>query len=163
MGFEPIEVDLTQFRHRPPPDLDELARVRVQDLPGGSGEGEPEADVDMAHRGRPHRLGHREEEGPVPEFRVGLGGNAEFFHRLAPDSVEGVLAGQLTKSDQASLRKLLEKCRAAFADGKASFAEAVTPARARPAREAPAKKAAATRPAKKAATKKTAARATKKA
>jgi len=78
------------------------------------------------------------------------------------EEVEGLLSGQLTKTDQASLRKLLEKCRAAFADGKASFAEAEAPA-ARPARKAPAKKAAATRPAKKAATKKTAARAKKKA
>ena len=58
-----------------------------------------------------------------------------------------------------SLRKLLEKCRAAFAEGKASFAQAEAPA-ARPTRKAPAKKAA-TRPAKKAATKKTASRAKK--
>jgi DNA-binding MarR family transcriptional regulator len=79
------------------------------------------------------------------------------------EEVEGLLSGQLTKTDQATLRKLLEKCRAAFADGKASFAEEAAPAAARPARKAPAKKVAATRPAKKAATKKTAARAKKKA
>jgi DNA-binding MarR family transcriptional regulator len=74
------------------------------------------------------------------------------------EEVEGLLAGQLSKTDQASLRKLLEKCRAAFAEGKGSFAQEA-PA-ARPTRKAPAKKAA-TRPAKKAATKKTASRAKK--
>jgi DNA-binding MarR family transcriptional regulator len=74
------------------------------------------------------------------------------------EEVESQLAGQLTKADQASLRKLLEKCRAAFADGKGSFAQEA-PA-ARPTRKAPAKKAV-TRPAKKAATKKTASRAKK--
>jgi DNA-binding MarR family transcriptional regulator len=78
------------------------------------------------------------------------------------EEVEGLLAGQLTKTDQAQLRKLLEKCRAAFADGKGSFTEAEAAPAARPARKAPAKKVAATRPAKKAATKKTAARAKKK-
>ena len=78
------------------------------------------------------------------------------------EEVEGLLSGQLSKTDQATLRKLLEKCRAAFADGKGSFTEAEAPAAARPARKAPAKKVAATRPAKKAATKKTAARAKKK-
>ena len=31
------------------------------------------------------------------------------------EEVEGLLSGQLSKTDQASLRKLLEKCRAAFA------------------------------------------------
>jgi DNA-binding MarR family transcriptional regulator len=55
------------------------------------------------------------------------------------EEIDGLLAGQLTKTDQASLRKLLEKYRAAFADGKASFAQASISA-ARPARKAPAKK-----------------------
>ena len=75
------------------------------------------------------------------------------------EEVENLLANQLSKTDQANLRKLLEKCRGAFAEGKGSFAQEA-PA-ARPARKAPAKKAAATRPAKKAATKKATARAKK--
>ena len=74
------------------------------------------------------------------------------------EKVEGLLAGQLSKTDQATLRKLLEKLRAPFAEGKASFAQEEAPVAARPARKTPAKKVAATRPAKKVATKKAAAR-----
>ena len=74
------------------------------------------------------------------------------------EEVEGLFFGQLSKTDQATLRKLLEKGRAAFAEGEGSFAQAEAPAAARPARKAPAKKAAATRPAKKAAAKKAASR-----
>ena len=36
-------------------------------LPHATGEGEPQADVYMPHRGRTHGLGHREEEQPAPE------------------------------------------------------------------------------------------------
>ena len=61
-------------------------------LPDATGQGEPEADVHMPHRGRPHRLGHREEERLVPGRRVKLRGNAEFFGGLAPDGAERMLA-----------------------------------------------------------------------
>jgi DNA-binding MarR family transcriptional regulator len=77
--------------------------------------------------------------------------------------VEELLSGQLTKADQQSLRKLLEKCRSAFANvaPAAEAAEESAPA-TRPARKTTAKKAAAAkRPAKKAATKRTASRAKK--
>jgi DNA-binding MarR family transcriptional regulator len=77
--------------------------------------------------------------------------------------VEELLSGQLTKADQQSLRKLLEKCRSAFANvaPAAVAAEESAPA-TRPARKTTAKKAAAAkRPAKKAATKRTASRAKK--
>jgi DNA-binding MarR family transcriptional regulator len=79
--------------------------------------------------------------------------------------VEELLSGQLTKADQQSLRKLLEKCRSAFATvapaPTTEAAEESAPA-ARPARKTTAKKAAAVkRPAKKAATKRTASRAKK--
>lgn len=77
--------------------------------------------------------------------------------------VEELLSGQLTKADQQSLRKLLEKCRSAFANVAPAAAEAEETAPAtRPARKTTAKKAAAAkRPAKKAATKRTASRAKK--
>lgn len=81
--------------------------------------------------------------------------------------VEELLNGQLTKADQQSLRKLLEKCRSAFAaaatSGVAEVEEVSAPAPARPARKAAAKKApAAKRPAaKKATSKRTSARAKK--
>jgi hypothetical protein len=55
------------------------------------------------------------------------------------EEVEGLLAEQLTKTDQASLRKLLEKCHATFADETASFTQAPTSA-THPACKAPAKK-----------------------
>jgi DNA-binding MarR family transcriptional regulator len=77
--------------------------------------------------------------------------------------VEELLSGQLTKADQQSLRKLLEKCRSAFANVTPALeaAEESAPA-SRPARKTTAKKAAAAkRPAKKAATKRTASRAKK--
>ncbi|MBS2963274.1 MarR family transcriptional regulator [Actinocrinis puniceicyclus] len=77
--------------------------------------------------------------------------------------VEELLNGQLSKADQQSLRKLLEKCRSAFAIVTEQV-EAEEPAPpARPARKAPAKKApaAAKRPAKKAATKRASTRAKK--
>lgn len=77
--------------------------------------------------------------------------------------VEELLSGQLTKADQQSLRKLLEKCRSAFANVTPAIeaAEESAPA-SRPARKTTAKKAAAAkRPAKKAATKRTASRAKK--
>ena len=79
--------------------------------------------------------------------------------------VEELLNGQLSKADQQSLRKLLEKCRSAFANASAAIeAEAqASVAPARPARKT-AKKApapAAKRPAKKAATKRTSTRAKK--
>jgi DNA-binding MarR family transcriptional regulator len=78
--------------------------------------------------------------------------------------VEELLSGQLTKADQQSLRKLLEKCRSAFANVAPAAAEAEESVPAtRPARKTTtAKKAAAAkRPAKKAATKRTASRAKK--
>jgi hypothetical protein len=76
--------------------------------------------------------------------------------------VEELLSGQLTKADQQSLRKLLEKCRSAFANVAPAAAEVEESAPARPARKTTAKKAAAAkRPAKKAATKRTASRAKK--
>lgn len=77
--------------------------------------------------------------------------------------VEELLSGQLTKADQQSLRKLLEKCRSAFANVAPAAVEAEESApAARPARKTTAKKAAAAkRPAKKAATKRTASRAKK--
>ena len=77
--------------------------------------------------------------------------------------VEELLSGQLTKADQQSLRKLLEKCRSAFANVAPAAAEVEESApAARPARKTTAKKAAAAkRPAKKAATKRTASRAKK--
>jgi DNA-binding MarR family transcriptional regulator len=78
--------------------------------------------------------------------------------------VEELLNGQLSKADQQSLRKLLEKCRNAFASASAAVvAEAeASVAPARPARKT-AKKApaAAKRPAKKAASKRTTTRAKK--
>lgn len=77
--------------------------------------------------------------------------------------VEELLSGQLTKADQQSLRKLLEKCRSAFASvaPAAAAVEESAPV-TRPARKTTAKKAAAAkRPAKKAATKRTATRAKK--
>ncbi len=77
--------------------------------------------------------------------------------------VEELLNGQLSKADQQSLRKLLEKCRSAFATVTEQV-EAEEPAPpARPARKAAAKKApaAAKRPAKKAATKRASTRAKK--
>jgi DNA-binding MarR family transcriptional regulator len=78
--------------------------------------------------------------------------------------VEELLSGQLSKADQQSLRKLLEKCRSAFASAGTAVAagETSSAAPARTARKAAAKKApAAKRPAKKAATKRTSARAKK--
>jgi DNA-binding MarR family transcriptional regulator len=78
--------------------------------------------------------------------------------------VEELLNAQLSKADQQSLRKLLEKCRSAFATAGTSVAaeEETSAAPTRPARKT-AKKApaAAKRPAKKAATKRTSARAKK--
>jgi DNA-binding MarR family transcriptional regulator len=62
------------------------------------------------------------------------------------EKVESLLSGQLSRTDQATLRKL-EKCRAAFADGRASFAPEETAA-SRPTHKSPEKKAA-TRPTKK--------------
>jgi hypothetical protein len=47
----------------------------------------------VPQRRRPHGLGHREEERPVPERRVELRGNAEFFDHLPPDRVKRMLAG----------------------------------------------------------------------
>jgi DNA-binding MarR family transcriptional regulator len=81
--------------------------------------------------------------------------------------VEELLNGQLTKTEQASLRKLLEKSRGAFAHAGAPVAaaeeaeeEVVAPAR--PARKVAKKAPAAKRPAaKKAASKRTASRAKK--
>jgi DNA-binding MarR family transcriptional regulator len=77
--------------------------------------------------------------------------------------VEELLNGQLSKADQQSLRKLLEKCRSAFANVVTTPVEAEQPAApARPARKSVAKKApAAKRPAKKAASKRTTTRAKK--
>jgi DNA-binding MarR family transcriptional regulator len=78
--------------------------------------------------------------------------------------VEELLNGQLSKADQQSLRKLLEKCRSAFATVTTEV-EAEEPSSAapvRPARKAVAKKApAAKRPAKKSTAKRTATRAKK--
>ena len=78
--------------------------------------------------------------------------------------VEELLNGQLSKADQQSLRKLLEKCRSAFADAAVAVEAEAEPsvAPSRPARKA-AKKApaAAKRPAKKAATKRASTRAKK--
>lgn len=93
MGFAPIEAGAAQFRDCPPPDLDEFAPIRMQRLPDASGEGEPEADVGMPHRGRTRGLGHREKERPVPERRVEMRRNAEFFDGLTPNSIERMLAG----------------------------------------------------------------------
>jgi hypothetical protein len=93
MGFEPIAACVAKFRGRPPPDLGEFALVRMQGLPDATGEGEPEADVHVPRRGRTHGLGHREEEWPVPERRVELRRDAEFFDGLAPDGAERMLAG----------------------------------------------------------------------
>ena len=80
--------------------------------------------------------------------------------------VEELLNGQLTKTEQASLKKLLEKSRGAFAHSGAAVAveeaeeEVVAPAR--PARKVAKKAPAAKRPAaKKAASKRTASRAKK--
>ena len=84
---------MAQFGGRPPPDLGEFALVRTQGLPQATGEGEPQADVHVPRRGRTHGLGHREEERLIPERRVGLCGDAEFLDGLAPDGVEGMLAG----------------------------------------------------------------------
>ncbi|MGH6655093.1 MAG: MarR family winged helix-turn-helix transcriptional regulator [Actinocrinis sp.] len=78
--------------------------------------------------------------------------------------VEELLSGQLSKADQQSLRKLLEKCRSAFANATPMVeAEAVkAPAEAaRPARKVAKKAPAAKRPAKKTASKRTATRAKK--
>jgi DNA-binding MarR family transcriptional regulator len=77
--------------------------------------------------------------------------------------VEELLNGQLSKADQQSLRKLLEKCRSAFANVVTTPVEAqeTAAAPARPARKAAKKAPAAKRPAKKAATKRTATRAKK--
>jgi DNA-binding MarR family transcriptional regulator len=77
--------------------------------------------------------------------------------------VEELLNGQLSKADQQSLRKLLEKCRSAFANVVTPVVEAEQPAApARPARKTAAKKApAAKRPAKKVASKRTSTRAKK--
>ena len=78
--------------------------------------------------------------------------------------VEELLNGQLSKADQQSLRKLLEKCRSAFATVTAQVEAEETPApAARPARKATAKKApaAAKRPAKKAPAKRATSRAKK--
>jgi DNA-binding MarR family transcriptional regulator len=78
--------------------------------------------------------------------------------------VEELLNGQLSKADQQSLRKLLEKCRSAFANVVTPAVEAqeTAAAPARPARKTVAKKApAAKRPAKKVASKRTTTRAKK--
>lgn len=92
MGFEPAKGRLAQFRNRPPPDLGEFALVRTQGLPDMTGEGEPEADVNMPRRERAHGLGHREEKRPVLGRRVGLRDDAELFDGLPPDGVERMLA-----------------------------------------------------------------------
>jgi hypothetical protein len=47
----------------------------------------------VPRRGRTHGLGHHEEEWPVPERRVELRHDAEFFDGLAPDGAERMLAG----------------------------------------------------------------------
>src|SRR5438445_8877749 len=77
--------------------------------------------------------------------------------------VEELLNGQLSKADQQSLRKLLEKCRSAFANVVTTPVEAEEPAApARPARKVAKKAPAAKRPAaKKVAPKRTSARAKK--
>jgi DNA-binding MarR family transcriptional regulator len=77
--------------------------------------------------------------------------------------VEELLNGQLSKADQQSLRKLLEKCRSAFANVVTTPVEAqeTAAAPARPARKAAKKAPVAKRPAKKAASKRTATRAKK--
>ncbi len=77
--------------------------------------------------------------------------------------VEELLNGQLSKADQQSLRKLLEKCRSAFANVVTTPVEAEEPAAApaRPTRKTAKKAPAAKRPAKKAASKRTTARAKK--
>jgi DNA-binding MarR family transcriptional regulator len=77
--------------------------------------------------------------------------------------VEELLNGQLSKADQQSLRKLLEKCRSAFANSVTAPVEAEEPAApVRPARKVAKKAPAAKRPAaKKATTKRTPARAKK--
>jgi DNA-binding MarR family transcriptional regulator len=70
--------------------------------------------------------------------------------------VEELLNGQLTKADQQSLRKLLEKCRSAFAASPVAAPAAEESEEAaveRPARKAAKKAPAAKRPAKKAAAK----------
>ena len=90
---EPAEVGTAQFRDRPPTDPGEFTLIRLQGLPNTPGQGEPEADVHVPQRRRPHGLGHREEERPVPERRVELRGNAEFFDHLPPDRVKRMLAG----------------------------------------------------------------------
>jgi DNA-binding MarR family transcriptional regulator len=77
--------------------------------------------------------------------------------------VEELLNGQLSKADQQSLRKLLEKCRSAFATVTAQVEAEEPVAPARPARKTTAKKApaAAKRPAKKAPAKRASTRARK--
>lgn len=77
--------------------------------------------------------------------------------------VEELLNGQLSKADQQSLRKLLEKCRSAFATVSAQVEAEEPAAPVRPAKKAIAKKApaAAKRPAKKAPAKRASTRAKK--
>jgi DNA-binding MarR family transcriptional regulator len=74
--------------------------------------------------------------------------------------VEELLNEQLTKADQQALRKLLEKCRAAFAETAPAVEEPEAAPAARPARKT-AKKAPAKRPVKKIAAKRTGTRAKK--
>jgi DNA-binding MarR family transcriptional regulator len=64
------------------------------------------------------------------------------------EKVEGALSGQLSKTDEANLRKLLTKSLAIFADSTVSYAQEKVAAAFHPARKAPAKKVAATRAAK---------------
>jgi len=78
--------------------------------------------------------------------------------------VEELLNAQLTKADQQTLRKLLEKCRLAFASTEPVVMDMVEESAApvaRPARKAAKKAPVAKRPAKKAVTKRTASRAKK--
>jgi DNA-binding MarR family transcriptional regulator len=77
--------------------------------------------------------------------------------------VEELLNGQLSKADQQSLRKLLEKCRSAFASasGAVEAEVATSAAPARPARKTAKKAPVAKRPAKKVASKRTTTRAKK--
>jgi hypothetical protein len=98
----PMTAAVSPPRQRPAPSrvkplarlaLAGVAPVRMQGLPDATGESGPEADVHVPRRGRTHGLGHREEERPVPEHRVELRRDAEFFDGLAPDGAERMLAG----------------------------------------------------------------------
>jgi hypothetical protein len=93
VGLEAREAGAVELGWGPPADLGELALIWLQGLADVAGQGEPKADVHMPRCGRADGFGHREEERPVAERRVGYGSDAQLFDNLAVDGSERVLAG----------------------------------------------------------------------